>query len=196
MGGGRTQSDSPPGIDGDLNFYLSGGDDVEWMPFETKKYYTNAFIVQEGKVLLGYKKRGFGRHKYNGFGGKVEEGETYLQAALRELEEEAGITAPLEHAGSLLFLTEGIEKAFQIEIYRATEYSGTISETEEMRPEWFSLGPADKTDIQELPFDKMWDTDRHWLPLLASGQKFVGRADFKCSGEVFTAHKWWYGVPA
>lgn len=42
-------------------------------------------------VLLGLKKRGFGTGKWNGFGGKVEPGETIRQAAIREMKEEAGI---------------------------------------------------------------------------------------------------------
>lgn len=45
------------------------------------------------EVLLGMKKRGFGQGKWNGFGGKVEPGETVEAAALRELEEEACLTA-------------------------------------------------------------------------------------------------------
>ena len=81
-------------------------------------------------------------------GGKVELGETPLEGAGRELEvtsitstrfteswltddsdqEEAGIRAPLEHAGSLLFISEGAERAFQIEIYRANSYEGTVTE--------------------------------------------------------------------
>eukprot|EP00051_Salpingoeca_urceolata_P006046 m.80347 g.80347 ORF g.80347 m.80347 type:complete len:91 (+) comp14659_c1_seq3:1046-1318(+) len=40
-----------------------------------------------GRVLLGLKKRGFGQGKLNGFGGKVEAGETVAEAAARELEE-------------------------------------------------------------------------------------------------------------
>ncbi|KAF5383264.1 hypothetical protein D9615_005067 [Tricholomella constricta] len=124
----RAFTATPPGIEGNLKCIVSGGEDVDWMPFEKKKEYTNAFIVQDGKILLGYKKRGFGMHKFNGFGGKVEAGETSLQAALRELEEEAGITAPLEHAGTLLFLNEGADVAFNIEIYRAERYSGVIAE--------------------------------------------------------------------
>lgn len=40
------------------------------------------------QYLLGLKKRGFGEGKYNGFGGKVEQGETIRQAAIRELQEE------------------------------------------------------------------------------------------------------------
>lgn len=44
------------------------------------------------------------------------------------LQEEAGIRAPLQHAGSLLFMNEGADAAFQIEIYRADEYIGDITE--------------------------------------------------------------------
>ena len=44
-------------------------------------------------ILLGMKKRGFGTGKWNGFGGKVEAGESNEQAALRELKEESSIIA-------------------------------------------------------------------------------------------------------
>ena len=43
------------------------------------------------RVLLGYKKAGFGLGKYTGFGGKVEAGETPGEAAARELVEETGV---------------------------------------------------------------------------------------------------------
>ena len=32
------------------------------------------FLLKDGKVLLGMKKRGFGAGKWNGFGGKLKEG--------------------------------------------------------------------------------------------------------------------------
>lgn len=146
------------------------------------------------EILLGYKKRGFGKYMYNGFGGKVEDGESHLQAALRELEEEAGIRAPLQHAGSLLFMNEGADAAFQIEIYRADEYIGDITETEEMRPQWFSIGGAGSGCDTDIPYDQMWDDDRYWLPLLLAKQPFVGRADFKQQGDVFSPQKWWFGI--
>ncbi|KAF9527397.1 NUDIX hydrolase domain-like protein [Crepidotus variabilis] len=132
--------ETPPGLRYvSLRYHTSGGDHLPWLPFTKVKYYTNVFVVKGGKVLLGYKKRGFGKGKYNGFGGKVEPGELPKDAALRELKEEAGISATLKHAGMLLFLSEDAEWAFEIEIYRADDYEGEITESDEMRPEWFNL---------------------------------------------------------
>jgi len=47
------------------------------------KILTLAFVRRKGEILLGYKKRGFGAGKWNGFGGKVEAGETIEDAAKR-----------------------------------------------------------------------------------------------------------------
>lgn len=49
----------------------------------TNKLLTLVLVVQPGRVLLGMKKRGFGAGKWNGFGGKVQPGETIEQAARR-----------------------------------------------------------------------------------------------------------------
>lgn len=50
-----------------------------------RRLYTLVFVrdVQNKKLLLGYKKRGFGMHKWNGLGGKVEPNETIEQGAIR-----------------------------------------------------------------------------------------------------------------
>ena len=49
--------------------------------------------VAHQRILLGRKKRGFGEGKYNGFGGKIEEGESARDAVVREIREEAGLLA-------------------------------------------------------------------------------------------------------
>ena len=47
------------------------------------KVLTLAFLRRSGEILLGFKKRGFGAGRWNGFGGKVEPGETIEQGARR-----------------------------------------------------------------------------------------------------------------
>jgi len=47
------------------------------------KVCTLVLIRDASRVLLGMKKRGFGEGRWNGFGGKVEPGETIAQGALR-----------------------------------------------------------------------------------------------------------------
>ena len=44
-------------------------------------------IDEQHRILLGRKKRGFGADKYNGFGGKINAGESFRQCAVRELYE-------------------------------------------------------------------------------------------------------------
>ncbi|KAK2465595.1 hypothetical protein APHAL10511_002487 [Amanita phalloides] len=188
----------PPGLRTDLKFHNSGGvDNAEWLKFERKKNYTNAFIICGAKILLGYKKRGLGKGLYNGFGGKVEAGETPMQAAKRELQEEAGIQAPLVHAGELLFAVEGDPVAFHIDVFRADEYAGYVIESEEMRPQWFDTGDSATVGgagHQPIPFSQMWEDDVYWFPLLLERKFFVGRADVMRNGEQFALYKWWFGT--
>lgn len=40
-------------------------------------------LRNNGSILLGMKKRGFGVGKWNGFGGKIQNGETMLECAKR-----------------------------------------------------------------------------------------------------------------
>jgi 8-oxo-dGTP pyrophosphatase MutT (NUDIX family) len=50
-----------------------------------RKVYSLVLIrdFENNKILLGYKKRGFGSNKWNGFGGKVEPFESILECAVR-----------------------------------------------------------------------------------------------------------------
>ncbi len=132
-----------------------------------KKILTLCIPIKEDRVLLGMKKRGFGAGRWNGFGGKVEEGETIVQAALRELEEEVGIRdGNLTKAGIIEFSFLNDDKILQVHIFKLLDFSDVSIETEEMKPQWFSFS--------EIPFPQMWSDDEYWFPLLLSNKLFVG----------------------
>jgi 8-oxo-dGTP diphosphatase/2-hydroxy-dATP diphosphatase len=133
-----------------------------------KKIQTLCVIHQHPNILLGMKKRGFGAGRWNGFGGKLADGETIEQAAKREVFEEAGIVCDnLEKAGIIDFAFNGKSEILEVHIFRAINFSGNITESEEMKPEWF--------DISKIPFSEMWPDDIHWMPLFLSGKKFKGK---------------------
>ena len=133
-----------------------------------KKILTLCIIHQDTRVLLGLKKRGFGAGKWNGFGGKIQNGETIDQAAKRELLEEAGIVVEnLEQFGTLAFSWEGKPEILEVHIFKALDFKGEATESEEMKPQWF--------DVLEIPFDKMWPDDKYWFPLFLADKKFKGK---------------------
>ncbi|KMO85438.1 DNA mismatch repair protein MutT [Megasphaera cerevisiae DSM 20462] len=136
-------------------------------------------VDTRGCLLLGKKKRGFGVSKWNGFGGKIEIGETFRQCAIRELDEETGIVAlvdDLEAVGILDFRFSANPNLDHISyIYFIRNYKGIPKETEEMKPCWFP--------VQTIPYDEMWKGDRVWLPLLLNGHKIVGTICFEPDNE-------------
>ena len=142
-----------------------------------KKILTLGLIYDQEKILLGYKKIGFGQGRWNGFGGKVEAHETTQEAAIREIQEEAGITPlDIKHRGILMFEFEGEEEVLEVHIFSAHDFKGELVESNEMKPEWFKL--------DQIPFNKMWPDDQYWLPFLLAGKNFSGTFLFKDQKEI------------
>lgn len=114
------------------------------------------------------KKRGFGKGKWNGFGGKVKDEEKIGEAAERELREEIGIDASeMEKVGVISFEFTNSDEMPEVHFFRVEKWSGEPRETEEMKPRWF--------DIKNIPYDLMWPDDKFWLPLFLEGKKFRGK---------------------
>ncbi|XP_031422324.1 7,8-dihydro-8-oxoguanine triphosphatase isoform X1 [Clupea harengus] len=147
----------------------------------TSKLLTLVLVVQPGRVLLGMKKRGFGAGKWNGFGGKVEHGETIEQAARRELLEESGLTVDtLDKLGNIKFEFIGETELLDVHIFRADSFHGEPTESDEMRPQWF--------DCDKIPFSQMWADDILWFPMMFQKKKFLGY--FKFQGhDLIVEHK-------
>ena len=132
-----------------------------------KKLLTLCIVHSGDRVLLGMKKRGFGAGKWNGFGGKVNPGESIEGAAARELMEEAGVEAEvLDELGILEFSFRGKQDVLEVHVYKARTIKGEPHESDEMQPAWFAAG--------SIPFDAMWPDDRYWMPLFLADKKFKG----------------------
>lgn len=128
---------------------------------------TLCLIHQDDKVLLGLKKTGFGSGRWNGFGGKVKEGETIEEAAVREFKEESSIEIlEMTKRGILNFQFESNPEILEVHVFHVGKFNGEPEETEEMSPKWF--------DVKEIPFDEMWTDDKYWAPLFLAGKKFKG----------------------
>jgi len=147
---------------------------IDWTAWQPTIRANLLFIVKDGQVLLIRKKTGFGQGKINGPGGKLDPGETALESAVREIEEELHVCvdpAACEEMGVLRFqFVDGL--AMHVTVFRASAYQGTPTETREAAPLWFP--------VEEIPFDEMWADDRHWLREMLGGQHF--EAEFVFSG--------------
>lgn len=148
-----------------------------------KKVLTLTLVRKNDQLLLGLKKRGFGVGLWNGFGGKVTEGETIRAGAERELFEEAGIRAEeLMKVGELDFEFEGDPVILETHVYRVLAYTGEPVETEEMRPQWYG--------VAALPEDQMWPDDPFWMPFFLADKKFKGVFLYK-DQKTLLSHRVW-----
>jgi mutator protein MutT len=140
------------------------------------------FLRKENEVLLAMKKRGFGEGRWNGVGGKVEEGETIESAMIRETQEEINVTpTTFEKVADIRFdeYFKGERTLMHVHIFIATKWQGEPEESEEMKPQWFA--------IDTIPYDAMWNDDAYWLPQVLAGKKVS--ADFQLdASDVIISH--------
>jgi 8-oxo-dGTP diphosphatase len=151
---------------------------IDWAAWKPVDVATLCFVVRDREILLIRKLRGIGAGKINGPGGRVEPGETTLECAVREVEEEVCVTP---HA-----LTAMGEQRFQfidgysihVHVFLATGCTGEVRATEEAIPLW--------TDVDAIPYAEMWEDDIIWLPRVLAGTPCSGRYVF--DGDLLLDH--------
>ncbi len=141
--------------------------DLDWSSWKAKDPATLVFVMRDDEILLINKKTGLGKGKVNGPGGKVEPGETPEQCAVRECQEELGITVSnLEYCGEHKFqFVDGY--SIHVFVYRTREFRGIPTESREARPMWVK--------VDEIPYEQMWEDDHLWLPMMIRGERFRTR---------------------
>jgi 8-oxo-dGTP diphosphatase len=139
---------------------------VDWASWVPREKATLLFVLHAGRILLIRKKTGLGEGKINGPGGRIEPGETALQGAIREVQEELCITPTgVREAGELSFqFVDGY--SLHGVVFTATGFTGEPTETGEAAPLW--------TPLDRIPYDEMWSDDILWLPLMLAGHRFRG----------------------
>ena len=143
------------------------------------KILTLGYIIFNNKILLGFKKRGFGADKWNGYGGKLIDGEKPIDGLIREIQEESSLIVPKNLFKKLgyidFYFSDKKEWNQRVIIYRVDNFECNPAETEEMKPGWFSF--------EQIPYKKMWIGDEHWLPYVVSGKNFTGKVHFSDKGK-------------
>lgn len=148
------------------------------------------YLVRRGRqgdeVLIGRKLTGLGRGKAVAPGGKLEPGETPLEAAVREVAEEVGVrVAPesLDLVGELTYLFPHKPQWSQRSwAFVSRDWTGNPTPSREMAPAFHPIGA--------LPLDEMWGDARHWLPQALKGQRIAATFTFGGDLETVAAIEW------
>jgi len=118
------------------------------------------------EVLLGEKLRGLGVGHIVGPGGKVEDGETPEEAAIREVQEEVGLKIDANYLAPLACIRYPFvhrdalsQRSF---VFSTRVFSGELQHSGELIASWWPLG--------KIPYERMWSDAKLWLPRALSGE--------------------------
>ena len=145
---------------------------------------TLVFLIDDksNTLCLGMKKRGFGVSRWNGFGGKVKDGEGIEETAIREVAEETDFGVKIKKEDlekvAILNFTFPHNKDWdqQVHVFFVNKWEGVPDESEEMRPKWFP--------IKDIPYQEMWSDDIYWLPKVLNGEKLITSFSFNENDEI------------
>lgn len=144
--------------------------DIDWNSWQPQQRATLLFVIRDGQVLLIRKKVGLGAGKINGPGGRINQGESPSEGAVREIQEELCVTpVGVCQTGELRFqFVDGL--SLHVYVFKADDCLGDPQETDEADPLWIGT--------TAIPYNRMWADDRHWMPAMLEGKYFQGRFIF------------------
>ncbi len=139
------------------------------------KYATLCYLRKNGKTLMLHRvKKANDMHegKWNGLGGKMEEGETPEECAIREVKEECGLSVKNPTLKGLLtfpFFSKG--ESWYVYLFLINEFDGELIESNEGDLEWI--------DDKKLFDLNLWDGDRIFIKWLDQPGFFSGKFLYK-----------------
>jgi ADP-ribose pyrophosphatase YjhB (NUDIX family) len=136
---------------------------------EALRQSTLCFLIENNKILLAMKKKGFGAGRWNGSGGKKKPEDKNIKVTTKRemFEETTVIPRKLKKVAVLNFyFPDKSDWNQQMFVFITHDWSGTPAETEEMTPRWFN--------INKIPYGQMWESDTLWLPKVLDGKIVEG----------------------
>lgn len=139
------------------------------------KLATLCYVKHEGKTLMLHrikKQNDMHEGKWNGLGGKLENGETPEECVIREVREESGllISDPKLHGFITFPAFDGFEDWY-VFVFTAEKFSGDLIDSNEGHLEWI---PDDR--LTEL---NLWEGDRTFLKWLFQDNFFSAKFSYK-----------------
>ncbi|MDN5279079.1 MAG: 8-oxo-dGTP diphosphatase [Clostridiales bacterium] len=132
------------------------------------KLATLCYIRNDNKILLLHrnkKENDIHAGKYNGLGGKFEQGETPEACARREIFEESGLVAEsLDLRGFITFPKFARGEDWYVFIFVIDKVSGELIDSPEGTLEW-----VEESKLGSLNF---WEGDRIFMPWLFEQKRF------------------------
>ncbi len=97
------------------------------------------YLIKDEKVVVTKYKEGNKKFGYYDIpGGKIEEGETSEQTAIREMKEETGLkVGDLKYKGNMII--EYPNRIFDFDVFITNESEGELQEFEENTSEWIEI---------------------------------------------------------
>jgi 8-oxo-dGTP diphosphatase len=132
---------------------------------------TLCYVMDKDRTLMLYrnkKKNDYHEGKWNGLGGKFEQGETPEECVIREVKEESGLTIKNPKLrGFITFpMFDGV-KDWYVFLFTAPEFEGSLIDSREGTLEWI---PNEKLlDIN------LWDGDKIFIPWLFEDKFFSAK---------------------
>jgi 8-oxo-dGTP diphosphatase len=122
--------------------------------------------------------------KWNGLGGKIEQGETPEECVIREILEESGLSVKNPRLRGILtfplFSNNEDEYTF---LFTATDFNGDLIDSSEGILKWIP-----DPEVLEL---NLWEGDRLFLKWLEDGKFFSGKLIY-CDGKLVDHHVVFY----
>ncbi len=136
---------------------------------------TLCYVQKNSKTLMLHrikKENDMHAGKWNGLGGKMEEGETPEECAIREIKEESGLDVHhLLLKGFILFPQFDGKKDWYVFIFVIDDFSGTLIDSPEGELAWI-----ENKRLSELP---LWAGDRIFMQWLNKREFFSARFNYK-----------------